>query len=78
MTPIEYLNMVMVLRACEMLRSSNYSMSSVALNCGFSTVSTFDRNFKNVLGITPYQWKKNPDNFESHLLTVNIAVKKGW
>lgn len=78
MTPIEYLNMVRVLRACEMLRSSNESMSSVALNCGFSTVSTFDRNFKQVIGVTPYQWKKDPKNYESRLLEVNVSVQKGW
>ena len=78
MTPVEYLNMVRVLRACEMLRSSNETMSSVALNCGFSTVSTFDRNFRQVIGVTPYQWKKDPKNYESRLLEVNISVQKGW
>ena len=78
MTPVEYLNMVRVLRACEMLRSSNETMSSVALNCGFSTVSTFDRNFRQVIGVTPYQWKKDPKNYESRLLEVNVSVQKGW
>ena len=78
MTPIEYVNMVRVLRACDILRSTNDSMSTVALNCGFSTVSTFDRNFKNVIGVTPYQWKKDPKNYESRLLEVNVSVQKGW
>ena len=78
MTPIEYVNMVRVLRACDILRSTNDSMSTVALNCGFSTVSTFDRNFKQVLGVTPYQWKKDPKNYESRLLEVNVSVRKGW
>ncbi len=78
MTPIEYVNMVRVLRACDILRSTNDSMSTVALNCGFSTVSTFDRNFKQVLGVTPYQWKKDPRNYESRLLEVNVSVRKGW
>lgn len=77
-SPAEYLSMVRVLKACERMKKLDEPMSVVAMKCGFSTISTFDRNFKNVLGITPYQWKKNPDNFESHLLTVNIAVKKGW
>ena len=78
MTPIEYVNMVRVLRSCDILRSTNDSMSTVALNCGFSTVSTFDRNFKNVIGVTPYQWKKDPKNYESRLLEVNVSVRKGW
>ena len=78
LTPVEYVNMVRVLHACDMLRSSNDSMSAVALNCGFSTISTFDRNFKNVIGVTPYQWKKDPKNYESRLLEVNVSVRKGW
>lgn len=78
MTPIEYLHMVRVLRACEMLRSSNDSMASVAMKCGFATVSTFDRNFKQIIGVTPYQWKKDPKNYESRLLELNISVQKGW
>ena len=78
MTPIEYVNMVRVLRSCDILRSTSDSMSTVALNCGFSTVSTFDRNFKRVIGATPYQWKKDPRNYESRLLEMNISVRKGW
>lgn len=78
MTPIEYVNMIRVLRACDVMRSSDDSMSTVALNCGFSTVSTFDRNFKHLIGVTPYQWKKDPKNYESRLLEVNVSVQKGW
>ncbi len=78
MKPVEYLNMVRVLRACEMLRSSNETMAAVAVRCGFSTISTFDRNFRAVIGVTPLQWKKDPKNYESRLLEVNVSVRKGW
>lgn len=77
-SPVEYLNMIRVLRACDLMRTSDEPMSSIAAKCGFSTISTFDRNFKNVLGVTPYQWKKDPKNYESRLLEVNVSVKKGW
>lgn len=77
-SPIEYLNMVRVLRACDLMKTSDDSMASVALKSGFSTVSTFDRNFKAVIGVTPYQWKKDPKNYESRLLEVNVSVQKGW
>jgi transcriptional regulator GlxA family with amidase domain len=78
MTPVEYLNMVRVLHACEILRSSNDTIAGVAVRCGFSTVSTLDRNFRQVLGVTPGQWKRDPKNYESRLLEVNISVQKGW
>lgn len=77
-SPVEYLNMIRVLRACDLMRTSDDSMASVASKCGFSTVSTFDRNFKSVIGVTPYQWKKDPKNYESRLLEVNVSVQKGW
>jgi AraC-like DNA-binding protein len=78
MTPVEYLNMVRVLHACEILRSSNDTIAGVAVRCGFSTVSTLDRNFRQVLGVTPGQWKRDPKNYESKLLEVNVSVRKGW
>ena len=78
MTPVEYLNMVRVLHACEILRSSNDTIAGVAARCGFSTVSTLDRNFRQVLGVTPGQWKRDPKNYESKLLEVNVSVRKGW
>lgn len=77
-SPVEYLNMIRVIRACDLMKTSNESMKSVAVKCGFSTVSTFDRNFKSVLGVTPYQWKKDPKNYESRLLEVNVSVRRGW
>lgn len=77
-SPAEYLNMIRVLKACDIMKKSDDQMPSVAMKCGFQTVSTLDRNFKNVLGVTPYQWKKDPKNYESRMLEVNVSVKKGW
>lgn len=77
-SPGEYLNMIRVIHACELMRSCNEPMTAVAVKSGFQTVSTLDRNFRNVLGVTPYQWKKDPKNYESRLLEVNVAIRKGW
>lgn len=77
-SPVEYLNMIRVIKACDLMKTSDEAMSTVASKCGFTTVSTFDRNFKNVMGVTPYQWKKDPKNYESRLLEVNVSVKRGW
>jgi len=78
MTPVEYINMIRVIRACDMLRTNNDTIANVAMKCGFSSVSTFDRNFKSVIGISPNQWKKDPKHYESRLLEMNISVQKGW
>ena len=70
--------MIRVIHACELMRSCNEPMTAVAVKSGFQTVSTLDRNFRNVLGVTPYQWKKDPKNYESRPLEVNVAIRKGW
>ena len=78
MTPVDYINMVRVQIACEMMRKTNASMEEIAIKAGFATTSTFNRNFKRIVGTTPYQWKKNPENYENKLLSFNISVVKGW
>lgn len=78
MTPVDYINLVRVQMACETMKKTNDSMDEIAMKVGFSTTSTFNRNFKRVVGTTPYQWKKNPENYESKLLQFNISAAKGW
>jgi AraC-like DNA-binding protein len=41
-------------------------------------LSTFNRNFKKYLGTSPYQWKKNKENYKNKLLDYNINALKGW
>lgn len=78
MTPVEYLNQIRVKKACDMIKKTGYSMEEIAMKAGFTTTSTFNRNFKRITGTSPYQWKKQPDNYESRLSDFNILVEKGW
>ena len=78
MTPSDYLNLVRVQMACEYMKKSADNMELVAEKCGFQSVSTFNRNFKKVLGITPYQWKIHPENYEAKLQNYKISAYRGW
>lgn len=78
MTPVDYINMIRIQMACEFMKKSDDSMSDIAVKCGFVTISTFNRNFKKLTGITPYQWKRNPGNYEGKLLQFHISAAKGW
>ena len=53
-------------------------MEEIAVKVGFTTTSTFYRNFKRIVGTSPYQWKKSPENFETRLADFNIMIEKGW
>ena len=78
MPPVDYLNLVRIQNACKIMNKTDHSMEVVASECGFSTFSTFNRNFRKFLDTSPYQWKKNKDNYENKLLNYNINALKGW
>lgn len=78
MTPVDYINMIRVQMACEIMKKTSCTMDEVAMRSGFAAACTFNRNFKKIVGITPYQWKKNPDNYESKLMQFHISALKGW
>ena len=78
MKPVDYINMVRVQNACKMMKNSYDSMADIAVKAGFGTVSTFNRDFKKILGTSPYQWKKHPENYEDKLSNYQISALKGW
>lgn len=78
MSPVDYINLVRVQKACDLMKKNNDSMDIVAQKVGFATTSTFNRNFKKILNTSPYQWKINPQNYERKLLNYNISARKGW
>mgnify|MGYP004477777909 CR=1 FL=1 len=78
MSPMDYVNLIRIQRACDLMKKSNDSMDMVATKCGFATTSTFNRNFKKYLDTSPYQWKINPSNYEHRLLNFRISALKGW
>lgn len=78
MSPMDYVNLIRIQRACDLMKKTNDSMDLVAVKCGFSTTSTFNRNFKKYLNTSPYQWKINPSNYEHKLLNFRISALKGW
>lgn len=77
-SPVEYINLVRIEKACDLIRKTNHPMEIVAEKVGFKSVSSLTRNFKKVIGSTPYQWKLSPENYESKLLHAKIEVLRGW
>lgn len=55
-TPMDYLNFYRVERACQLLGSSELSVSEVGYCCGFNDSSYFIKTFKKYMGITPKQY----------------------
>ncbi|MBS6195951.1 MAG: helix-turn-helix transcriptional regulator [Clostridiales bacterium] len=78
MTPLEYINWVRIKNACDELKRTNDSAGSIAVKTGFSSLSTFNRNFRRIMGISPQQWRKNPEHYERKLLKYDIKKHEGW
>ena len=78
MAPMDYVNLVRIQKACDLMTRDDSSMDVIAQECGFPSVSTYTRNFKKMLKTTPYQWKLNKSNIRSNLLAYNISALKGW
>ncbi len=78
MCPVDYINLVRVQAACDYLKRTDDYISDISNKCGFTTFSTFSRNFKRILGVSPNEWRKRPENYEQQLLKFRIHSEKGW
>lgn len=77
-TPLEYINTVRVQTACELLQKTDDPVADIAHKCGFTTNSTFNRNFKQIMGVTPIEWRKRPESYEQQILKFDIHSEEGW
>ena len=57
-TPHHYLNQMRIQMAIGLLQNSDKSILSIALECGFSTLSTFNRQFKEQMACSPRDYRK--------------------
>lgn len=58
-TIFEYINFLRVLYAVERLKLKNSTISDIAIESGFSSVTYFDRVFRNIIGCSPSVYRKN-------------------
>ena len=78
MSPLELYNLVRIRAACEYLKKTDEPVAMIAAKCGFSVGSTFNRNFRHVMGVTPAEWRKRPENYEQQILKFQIHSEEGW
>jgi AraC-like DNA-binding protein len=53
----DYLNKVRSKAAAEMLRSSDFSITEIAMRAGFQSIASFNRTFKSIFGCSPTKYR---------------------
>jgi AraC-like DNA-binding protein len=57
-SPHDYLSNLRISTAAMELRSSTRKITDIALSCGFPTPSSFNRAFRQIMKVTPKQWRR--------------------
>lgn len=54
----QFLNEYRIGHARRMIRNSSYTLAAISLDCGFSNISNFNKQFKRITGETPSEFRK--------------------
>ena len=57
--PIQYLNSYRIEMACNMLLTTDLSITDICLNCGFNDLSYFIKTFKKEKNISPKKFRNS-------------------
>lgn len=57
-TIFDYINNFKIHKSINEIAISNNSMITIAINCGFNSLEYFSETFKNIVGVSPSNYKK--------------------
>lgn len=63
-SPIQFLNKIRIAAASADLLHSSKPVTKIAMECGFQTISSFNRQFKKQTGMSPRDWRNSKNQFE--------------
>ncbi len=52
----EYVNRYRISEACYLLKNTSKSIIDIGAECGYSSIRSFNRNFKEITGMTPHEY----------------------
>lgn len=59
---VTYLNLIRIEQAAAQLQNTSNKITTIALNCGFNNIRTFNRVFKEITGYTPTEFSALEDS----------------
>lgn len=73
-SPLEYINLVRIQAACHELQKTDKPVDKIREEVGFETASTFNRNFKKLVNMSPNEWRAKKQKKANY----HISIYKGW
>ena len=73
-SPLDYLNTYRILKACNLLRSTEDSVLGISEQVGFCSISSFNRHFCAIMGTSPSKWRQSSIETEH----ISILEYNGW
>lgn len=77
-TPHRYLQRRRVERAMALLRSTELPVQDVCVAVGWSSLATFTRTFREIVGITPARFRATPPATARAADNVPVCFEKAW
>lgn len=67
-SPIQFINQLRIDESCDLLRHTHKDVSSIAVECGFASVSFFCTQFRRRMGVSPTQYRRNRHDSRPQLI----------
>ncbi len=77
-SPLEFLNTTRINKACNLLRSTEYSILSISEMVGFRSVSSFNRHFMEMMKTTPRNYRNETLWTKEGQEKLSILEYTGW
>jgi len=58
-SPLAFLHQTRILNSCTLLRASERLISEVSSAVGYDSLSSFNRHFHRIMGLTPSEWRRS-------------------
>lgn len=57
LSPLEYITRVRIKMASILLNDTDYPVLDISMKVGYSSLSSFNRHFKRIMGLSPREWR---------------------
>jgi len=76
--PLQFVINARIYKACVLLSNTDEPVLSVAQAVGMTSVSSFSRNFQQLMGMSPRQYRLNAQKHAATAQKKQILPFKGW